>query len=283
MYHSIIFGTNVSDMLLELFNIPLGAGETRTKVYHTWNTWHLIPSSRPVVVPPPVKTKSVEIPGADGQLDLTDILAGAPLYGNRSGSFELIVDQDFYDYERKLWIPYWNWATAYQTIMGILHGQRMYMILEDDPGYYYSGRFSVNAWKSNKDYSSITINYDIDPFKTSVNGTADDWLWDPFDFETGYINELEEMTATTDHAIWDTFEVIGGTRRGMMNVKYTPTTGSNHSLYLSRVDDPDNIFEVTNTNGQFVTVLGLFIYSGSNVIQYSGDGTFKVDYRGTEF
>lgn len=285
MYHSVIFGTNVSDMVKTYFGIPPESGETRTNVYNTWDSWHLIPSSRPVVQPPPVKTKSVEIPGADGQLDLTEILAGAPLYGNRSGGFDFYVQPDWYNSDTGRWET-WDWTTAYQTIMGVMHGQRMYMILEDDSDYYYSGRFSVNSWKSNKDYAQITINFDLDPFKWSIMSTVDDWLWDPFDFETGYINQLSEMIASIqgENVQWPSFEVIGGTRRGMLNIKYTPDEGSNFPLYLHRVgDDPEKTATVNNTNGGFVTALGLFIYSGSNTIEYNGDGKFIVDYRRSEF
>ena len=34
--------------------------------------------------------------------------------------------------------------------MDYLHGQTMRAILEDDPEYFYEGRFTVNAWKSEK-------------------------------------------------------------------------------------------------------------------------------------
>ena len=39
----------------------------------------------------------------------------------------------------------------------------------------------VNAWKSEKDWSRITIDYDVGPYKWSVLSSTDDWLWDPFE------------------------------------------------------------------------------------------------------
>ena len=63
MYHSITLGTK-----------------------NTWDDWHLIPTSRPVVNPPSVKTNMIEIPGGDGVLDLTTALAGRVLYKNRTGA-----------------------------------------------------------------------------------------------------------------------------------------------------------------------------------------------------
>ena len=157
MYHSITFGTK-----------------------NTWDDWHLIPTSRPLFNPPSVKTNMVEIPGGDGMLDLTTSLAGRPLYKNRTGSVEFYVDNDFRD-----------WSVLYSEIMLYLHGQKMRAVLEDDPSYYYEGRFSVNAWKSNPDRSQITINYDVFPYKQYINNSTDEWLWDTFNFETGIIRVRE--------------------------------------------------------------------------------------------
>ena len=109
-------------------------------------------------------------------LDLTTSLAGRPLYKNRTGSVEFYVDNDFRD-----------WSVLYSEIMLYLHGQKMRAVLEDDPSYYYEGRFSVNAWKSNPDRSQITINYDVFPYKQYINNSTDEWLWDTFNFETGII------------------------------------------------------------------------------------------------
>ena len=49
------------------------------------------------------------------------------------------------------------WHMAYSDIMDYLHGQTMRAILEDDPEYFYEGRFTVNAWKSEKDWSRLVI------------------------------------------------------------------------------------------------------------------------------
>jgi hypothetical protein len=153
MYHSITFGDK-----------------------NTWDDWGLAPSSRPVFDPPTVKTKTIDIPGGNGVIDLTESLTGYPVYNNRSGSIEfIVVDQDR------------EWYDIYSEIMNYLHGQMMKAILEDDRGYYYEGRFSVNSWKSNKDWSRITIDYDVNPYKWSVLSSLDDWLWDPFSFKDGVI------------------------------------------------------------------------------------------------
>lgn len=149
---------------------------------NTWDDWHLIPASRPLFNPPEVKTNMVEIPGGDGAIDLTSALAGRAVYKNRVGSWKFYVENGFKD-----------WSVLYSEIMSFLHGQRMRAVLEDDPDYYYEGRFSVNAWESSANWSTITIDYDVSPYKKSFAPDGNDWLWDTFNFETDRIQSLESL------------------------------------------------------------------------------------------
>lgn len=160
MYHSIYFGEK-----------------------NTWDDWHLVPETRPVINPPEVKTNYIDIPGGNGALDLTEALSGYPFYNNREGSIDFIVVNDMY-YQVD---EHEEWYVKYSEIMNYLHGQKMIMILEDDKQYYYIGRFAVNEWKSDKNFSRITIDYNVEPYKWNIFSTLDDWLWDPFNFITGVI------------------------------------------------------------------------------------------------
>lgn len=165
MYHSVTFGDK-----------------------NTWDDWRLVPASRPVFNPPAQKVKTLEIPGGDGVIDLSQSLTGYPVYQNRTGSIEFIVMNDFKP-----------WHMAYSDIMDYLHGQKLRAILEDDPEYFYEGRFVVNAWKSEKDWSRITIDYDVGPYeeldsaissglylKDVMNRQGEDFY---------YMNTLIEVTA----------------------------------------------------------------------------------------
>lgn len=153
MYHSVTFGEK-----------------------NTWDDWRLVPVSRPVFNPPAQKVKTLEIPGGDGVIDLSQALTGYPVYQNRTGSMEFIVMNGF-----KLW------HVAYSDIMDYLHGQKLRAVLEDDREYFYEGRFTVNAWKSEKDWSRIVVDYDVGPYKWAVQSSIDPWLWDPFSFQNGVI------------------------------------------------------------------------------------------------
>lgn len=124
--------------------------------------WHIVPTSRPVISPPAVKTNYVDVPGANSSIDFTEALRGFPVYQNRTGSIEFVVLHEYWS----------SWISTYQTVMEYLHGKKIKMWLEDDPDYYYEGRFAVNTWKSNKDYSRITIDYNVSPFKMENNVTT---------------------------------------------------------------------------------------------------------------
>ena len=145
---------------------------------NTWTNWHLVPSSRPTMPMPGFATKYIEIPGRDGTIDLSEFLVKRPVYGDRSGSFEFYVDNT----KEK------DWIGLYRRIATYLHGKRMKMCLTgDDPEYYYEGRFSLNEWASDQNWSRIVINYQVGPYKKAlrVQG-AEDIIWDNFNFNTDY-------------------------------------------------------------------------------------------------
>lgn len=149
-------------------------------IRNTWQHWYLIPSSRPVVAAPGVATNYVEIPGRGDPIDLTEYLTGQPVYGSRSGSWEFIVDND-HEY----------WESIRSKMTNFLHGKVLQVILEDVPTRYWEGRFSVATWQPEADYSKITINYALDPYSYSVYETDEDWLWDPFNFDTDYTDNTD--------------------------------------------------------------------------------------------
>ena len=168
MYHSITFGDGALD------------SKGRFAGKNTWDDWHLIPSTRPVVAQASAPTSLVDIPGRDdGPIDLTEYLTGGVVYGQRSGSFEFLVDND-HEY----------WETIRKKITDFLHGQHMKMVLEDDPGFYYEGTFSLNKWSSEATNSRVTISYVLGPYKYRIKDTLP-WLWDPFNFD---LDRTDQMT-----------------------------------------------------------------------------------------
>lgn len=132
-----------------------------------YDEWGLIPTSRPLVNPPEVKTTYVKNPASDGSIDFTDGLTGNTQYSSRKGSWEF-------------WIrPEDQWADVYSAVMNYLHGIEHDVILEDEPKSTYHGRLSVSSWKSDKHNSLLVIDYQLDPYK-EVTGNYDNIIPENF-------------------------------------------------------------------------------------------------------
>lgn len=150
-----------------------------------YERFKIVPTSRPVINPPAKKKKTLEIPGANGSLDISSALTGFPVFENRTGSIEFVVLNDFnLDNYR------YDWQEIYHDVLDLVHGEMMFLKLEDEPGYYYKGGLTVNSWKSDKNNSTITIDYDLQPYRFADKMSSDAyWLWDPFNFERDYIGK----------------------------------------------------------------------------------------------
>ena len=96
---------------------------------HTYRDWGLLPKTRPTIAPPKVRTNYVDVPGLDGALDLSEALTGRVGYQTRDFSAEFIV----IDARNR-------WDALYSEILDTLHGQRVNIILDQDPGYFYRAR-----------------------------------------------------------------------------------------------------------------------------------------------
>ena len=180
----------------------LGGSSIATDLYRDL---YLVPNGLPVISPPKVKTQIVDIPGANGVLDLTESLTPYPTYENRQGSLEFILLKDRLEhYNRYRTIHGVSkkmahdssamWSVIYSRLLNLIHGRRCQMILlDDDPDWYYEGRLAVNSWKSSNDgkWPIITIDYDFMPYKLSIQDSielsSDNWLWSPFSFIDGVI------------------------------------------------------------------------------------------------
>ena len=226
---------------------------------NTWDDWHLIPSSRPFVSPPTVLENYIEIPGRDGFIDMSELLGGRPHYGPRSGSWEFIVDPDYALSE--------PWDTKFSKIMRYLHGKTHHVTLEDDRYCYYEGRLKVNSWRSDANWSSITIGYVLQPYKREMYmvGT-EDWVWNPFDFETGVVEDYYGLPVSGS----STVEVIGG------DEPVVPTIVVNNMGSSFSVSFGGTSYPLVNGNN---TIPQIRLTEGSNELIFSGVGTVSVQFR----
>lgn len=234
MYHSIMFG-----------------------IKDSWVDWHLIPSSRPVFNPPTPKTKFIDIPGGDGQLDLTTSLTGDTVYQNRTGSFEFIVDNGHQE-----------WFTLYSDIMDYLHGKLQRATLEDEPTFYYEGRFSVNKWKSDPHNSRITIDYNVSPYKYEMHSSLEDWVWDTFNFETGIVREYKDLRV--DGRL--DFIIVGRRMRVTPSFIVKSDDGTGMKVKFNGVT-----YDLHDGSSR---VINIQTVEGENKLTFTGNGTVSIEYRG---
>ena len=127
--------------------------------YHSWDDFALILTSKEIGTPTP-KTETIDIPGGDGVLDLTEFF-GETKYGNRPLSFEFSTI-----------VPQSDFMRLFSKVQNALHGQKMRIVLDDDAEWYYTGRISVSPWKAEKSIGKFTIDCDCEPYKTKVNDTV---------------------------------------------------------------------------------------------------------------
>ena len=217
---------------------------------NTYEAWGLVPTSRPVINPPEVKTTYVDLPASNGILDYSDLLMGAVPYGQREGSWEFALR------------PGRKWASMYSSIMNYLHGRRHKVILEDDPAFQYSGRLSVNAWKSDPQYSLLTIDYNLDPFKQSVISSDEkDWLW----------NDLFTCTIRYGSFYVDSSKYRNFINEGMETA--TPTFECSSAMSVLYGGTLYGLAAGENYNAN------LALQPGDNIMLFLGNGTVKVSYR----
>lgn len=165
----------------------VGSAEFTATNLNTWDHYHLVAAERPSISPPETKTKYVDIPGIDGPLDLTEVIAGIPLYKNREGSWTFTVVN---------WFE--SWDGIYHKLLNELHSKKVLLMLEDDPFFYYKGRLFIDNWKSGKMNSEVSIKYTLEPYKYEFFTSNEPWRWDPFNFNTGIIRNYGAPTALTE-------------------------------------------------------------------------------------
>lgn len=112
------------------------------------------------ISPAQPKTNYVEIPGGDGSLDLTEALGE----GAR-----------FYDREIK-WTfalyPGADWYAKQAEVSNALNGLACHITPDGDEDYYYDGRLTVYAYKSDHRLRQITVKAVCRPFKRKKTETS---------------------------------------------------------------------------------------------------------------
>jgi hypothetical protein len=188
-----------------------------------------------VLSPPTAVTKYVNIPGRNGSLDYSNAITGYEIYEDRyiTMDFEMETTSEA-DYETKL-----------ASIMNLIHGKRLPVILDSDPGFQWDCRLSVSNTRSNSRYCNITITGTAYPYKRKTADTVVE------ETVTGVATEI-----TCDN----------------LAEPVIPTIETSASMQIKFGNKTFNVQEGTHT-------LDILFMAGENVLTVTGTGTIKITYR----
>lgn len=243
---------------------------------HSWEDWGLVPTSRPFVAIPSIKERSIDIPGSNGKVDLSDIPLGMPVYNNRQGSWTFNIAHDIHGME---WQEHLSLLTSY------FHGQKHTFTLADDKSYYYQGRLFLESYSAGQNFSTITIKYDVHPFKWMMWTTTGEWEWNPFDLIYG---EISQSDFSRIEIVEGETKTIEWTQNQIGAVPVTPSfyvESSSNEPFTLTVDNSFNGFgeqehsipvgESTDPQIMFACPSEL----DTTTLKITGNGYISIDFR----
>ena len=197
--------------------------------------------------PPEPKTYTVDIPGGDGAIDLTQSLTGDVAYKNRQQEFTFaVINPDSFERVKT-------------EVSNFLHGKAFDYQISMDPGYTYHGRFYVKEY-SHTLYSypglvgSIKISIDADPYKFkkrkiySLNAAGGN----NYRFESGRkpVRPLIETKATVYVAFKGTEYTVPAGKWRLNNVIFTK--GENE-LYINSFRRSNVMWSDLSAGGRYAS------------------------------
>lgn len=224
--------------------------EDTNKQYHTYDDWGLYITNTDCIGEPEQYTRYVEVPGRQGKIDLTGVLSSAPVFLSREIKINLAGTR----YRTR-------WDHVISAFRNDVMGRKCKIIFDNDPEYYWYGRVGVIDFSSVLNLGKFTLDIpDADPYKYDVNSSADPWLWDPFNFETGVITYIGGV-------------VIVGSGSITVHKGHMPTTPN---IVVSALQS-DSITVTYKTKTFSLSV-------GNNIIpaiQVGGDEEIELDFTGS--
>ena len=126
---------------------------------HSYRDLHLVQASVSVQPAKP-KLNFIDIPGADGSKDFSELPAGRVVFETREITWVY-----------KLY-PGDDWATKYAQVSNAINGRNCRITLDNDPGYYYQGRVSVDDHAADGILHTITVVATCQPYKLRQDDTV---------------------------------------------------------------------------------------------------------------
>lgn len=218
---------------------------------NSYDDFGLILTDKDIGFPEP-KLEEVDVIGADGVIDLSEVLNDDIKYKTRKLQFTFTVLKG-----NKYW------ASTVADVANYLHGKKLRIQMDFDPAYYYTGRCKINSFKTSKRLCTITIDAECEPYRLDINGNGEKWLWDTFSFQNGFI---KVNTVTVNGSL----QVNLQNQRKIVSPTFTCSTAMTVTF--------DGV--TYNLPKGKTQVLGIRLQYGTNYVTFKGNGTVKIEYQG---
>lgn len=176
---------------VNLFNGVSFTVESSNQSYHSYDDWGLYVTNTDCIGEPKQYTNYITIPGRNGKLDLSEAISGRQIYESREIKINLAGTR-FRT----------NWDSAISAFRNEINGKVCKITFDNDPSYFWRGRVTIKDFSSCLNLGTFLVEIpEADPYKYDVNSSADPWLWDPFNFETGVITYTDYVQITGSGSI----------------------------------------------------------------------------------
>lgn len=228
--------------------------------YHSYDDLGLIITNACSISTPEINSDYISVKGRNGVLDISEALTGRVTYKSRH------IAVNFAGVEKDS-----DWDSRISDLRNLIDGQIVKLIFDNDPAYYWYGRCQLIDFKREGTCGRFTLDIPYaDPYKYDMVAFNEDWLWDPFNFETGRVTEATEHTITGHTEI--------DLPSGMMPVSPTIiVTNINTFLTIQKYGDTRVIDLNLGENKIYAITIN---DSSESKLIFEGNGTFSVNYRG---
>ena len=172
------------------------------------------------IAPAIPKTVYVDIPGADGSLDLTEA-HGEVKYEDRTHKFTLTMNPADDLSEAA-------WEEKKTEVSNRLNGLSSRITLDKDPDFYWQGRCSVDSYMSNKRLRQFVVSARVRPYKYKQNETVKIFALTETEKTVSLLNSRRSVcpviTCTNDNTVivfkGNTFKFGAGQHQNL-NIRFT--------------------------------------------------------------
>lgn len=228
--------------------------------FHTLNDWGLALGNNNYIGDPVQHTEFISVKGRNGLLDISEALTDRPTYESRPVILSLggIRNRN-------------EWDAVISDFRNKIEGKVIKLIFDNDPTYYWYGRCHITGFDRVRELGEFNIEIPkADPYKYDVVAFNEDWLWDPFNFETGYVTEAKEYTITKHTEI-----IIPS---GLMPVSPTIiVTNINTFLTVQKYGDSRVVDLSLGENKVYAITIN---DTSESILMFEGNGKFSINYRG---